>query len=823
MVDVSKMNLLNKSGAVKTFSPSFTSREIYNNDEYRPDEFVRTHVEYEEEKNNSLPHLVLYSAVGLAAGAALVALACTGKGGKGLFRGIFDFVTFSKFTPEAKEAKRLRKLANAENKAAKNAAKARTGQILQNAAAPSGTTPPKVKKAPTSPTAPQEPKAHSKIRGFFGAIGGRIGHCYRLSTDGLYRAECRLAKTELKPAQLEGLDKSALSVDSNISRGVPQKPAQSVNKPEVSPDPKLNTGRQALLEQLKAKQLAELDKQGIELINNVDKPLQQKLRSTESNFEENWQKELPERLAKLNDDIDNQILNCVVSNKDVYFPPHFVFHDEKGFIDYAQARANVNGYKLTEMNIDEAGGVRFKVAEYAEKSAETVVAEGTKTPISSTTPPQPIMPNKGAAGTTPSQPHIELPVKPNTSSASESHVAVEKPVVTLVAKTADQINELGYKYVDTIKNQIKAEYRGMREFKELPDADFNAQFESWWTTDKGPFGAGNVRNSRNELYQTEAKNDLVWCFEELKGKGGDFRRRFYDKEGATEFIQLAQALAQDLGVGVPSHVPYLGKRFKLTNIGKTKDGLIGFDMEEIAGKTPLPVPKQPGETTPPLGKSSTGDVPPEKPHMEDDGKFEPLYDDVTPASKTTGADNVADEAAQAAVQAERVSRVQGIMNGIEEAADKGIKAKKIRLSAEYAYAKDELSFLRGYAFVRGYDFALPKNMDGYVEYSWKKLNFVEKALLARTFKIQAKEKGIAFLNSEGITDKQALAAELKKYDKDVDDAIEAGGRNFSGIVDVIAFRDYITNRALLQGKEVISESPAEGQLVFRVKDLVQRA
>lgn len=122
------------------------------------------------------------------------------------------------------------------------------------------------------------------------------------------------------------------------------------------------------------KELSELDKQGIKVLNTIDKPLEQSMYSGGKNFEQLWQEELPARLKDLNTSIDMD-LECALKKNLTLIPSGDTKYNRYGFlhidpnhpsidtyIQYADARARLMNYKITDiMKNSHWGGVHFNL------------------------------------------------------------------------------------------------------------------------------------------------------------------------------------------------------------------------------------------------------------------------------------------------------------------------------------------------------------------------------------------------------------------------------------------------------------------------------
>ena len=122
------------------------------------------------------------------------------------------------------------------------------------------------------------------------------------------------------------------------------------------------------------KELSELDKQGIEVLNAIDKPAEKSMYRGGKNFEQLWQEELPARLKDLNACIDHD-LECSLKKDLTLIPSGDMKHTRFGFlhidpnhpsidtyIQYADARARLINYRITDIKKNPHwGGVHFNL------------------------------------------------------------------------------------------------------------------------------------------------------------------------------------------------------------------------------------------------------------------------------------------------------------------------------------------------------------------------------------------------------------------------------------------------------------------------------
>lgn len=117
-----------------------------------------------------------------------------------------------------------------------------------------------------------------------------------------------------------------------------------------------------------ATELSEIDKQGINLLNIMDKPFEATLYDGGRNFEEVWKDELPGRLEHLNENITKDFRFCLRASNDKtkgqygYFVNR-KYNDESRdlFVEYAQAKAKLIGHKLINIHETPGGNIGFNM------------------------------------------------------------------------------------------------------------------------------------------------------------------------------------------------------------------------------------------------------------------------------------------------------------------------------------------------------------------------------------------------------------------------------------------------------------------------------
>lgn len=153
-------------------------------------------------------------------------------------------------------------------------------------------------------------------------------------------------------------------------------------------------------------------------------------------------------------------------------------------------------------------------------------------------------------------------VTPAKSAGAVSHASQAATKLT-------ELDEIGFKYVDTLKLGLKDYYRRYPKYKDMPKAEFERFFEEEWTN--------TLRNKQFEVLNNELERHFNHCINEKGCIEGGFGLRGIKSDGINEYLAFANAKANAMG-------------YKLKNIHESDHNFILYDLEKIQPTVSTPAP-----------------------------------------------------------------------------------------------------------------------------------------------------------------------------------------------------------------------------------------
>lgn len=295
------------------------------------------------------------------------------------------------------------------------------------------------------------------------------------------------------------------------------------------------------------------------------------------------------------------------------------------------------------------------------------------TPVSTAVPTTPVAPAKPAATTPASAPAAPAkPVPAARPAATPATPAAPAPASSAPAPTATpaksagavshasqaaakltELDELGFKYVDTLKLGLGDYYRKYPKYKDMPKAEFDQFFENEWTN--------TLRNKQLENLNNELERFFNSCINENGGTKGSFGFRGIKSDNINEYFAFAKAKANAMG-------------YELKNIRENDHNFINYDLEKIQSPAiTTPVPAQAPAT--PIQSPKTAPVPVAKPSTQ------AIKPNVTPASAPSA--KLAGDLSKIEIDELGLVYVDKMMKDTEKTYQRNTPKYKVLSDAEY--------------------------------------------------------------------------------------------------------------------------------------------